>query len=158
MGYGQNHYITSTGWDWGPRVTMRSEHRDIGVFLFLIQSEEVSGAPRFFLLGGPVCFEWIEWRWLFFFYYNTFSLAFRVIHIECTSWFFHHMPEAHSHMSQIVPCKSEPFRSRSTREILYAYIHIRCVSPTPTLHIHVCIISRDDRVYSSSIQSHKKVM
>lgn len=35
MGYGQNHYITSTGWDWGPRVTTRSEHRDIGVFLFL---------------------------------------------------------------------------------------------------------------------------
>jgi hypothetical protein len=37
-----------------------------------------------------------------FSYYNTFELALRVIHIECTSWFFHHMPEAHYHISQFV--------------------------------------------------------
>jgi hypothetical protein len=55
MGYGQNHYITSTGWDWGLRVTMSSEHRDIGVFLFLIQLEEVSGAPHLFF-PAALCF------------------------------------------------------------------------------------------------------
>jgi hypothetical protein len=34
MGTVKRVIITSTGWDWGPRVTTRSEHRDIGVFSF----------------------------------------------------------------------------------------------------------------------------
>ena len=68
MGTVKRVIITSTGWDWGPRVTTRSEHRDIGVFFFflVLYSWKKYQEHRILFLGGPVVFEWIEWRWLFF--------------------------------------------------------------------------------------------